>query len=74
MILPHTYAAGRLAEEHRMDTGRAGEHARLLRTAKPVRVRRNNRVLASLKGRLFSSGTRDKREKRQARLILESHR
>jgi len=74
MILPHTYAAGRLAEERRMDTGRDGEHARLLRAAKPVRVRRNNSVLASLKDRLSPSGTRGKREKRQARLILESHR
>ena len=46
MIPPYTYAAGRLAEERSRDVLREGEHARLMRTARPIRLGQIDRMLA----------------------------
>lgn len=74
MILPHTYAAGRLAEERRMDARRDGEHAILLRSAKPVRVIRKRRFFAGLGAGLFARERREERTKGPSRLVLEARR
>jgi hypothetical protein len=54
MIPPYTYAAGRLAEERARDTMRDGEHARLMRMARPARAGPMDRLLARV-GRLLVS-------------------
>jgi len=56
MIPPYTYVAGRLAEERRKDVMREGEHARLMRRARPVRRRAANRFIVSVGDLLVSTG------------------
>jgi len=56
MILPYTYMAGRLAEERMRDAMREGEHARLMRMARPVRFGPMDWFLASIGGLLVSVG------------------
>jgi hypothetical protein len=54
MIPPYTYAAGRRAEERQSDTMRDGEHARVMRMAKPVRRGRTDTIAARV-GSLLAS-------------------
>jgi hypothetical protein len=56
MILPHTYAAGRLAEVRMRDGMREGEHARLMPMARPARFGPVEPILASVGGLLVSAG------------------
>jgi hypothetical protein len=53
---PYTYAAGRLAEERMREPRRDGEHARLMRMAKPARAGPLDRLLAGVGGLLVSVG------------------
>jgi len=46
MIPPHTYAAGRRAEERARETMLDGEHARVMRMARPVRPRATRGFIA----------------------------
>ena len=56
MLPPYTYAAGRLAEERAKDAMREGEHARLLRMARPVKRGPMDRLMAKLGGLLITQG------------------
>lgn len=56
MLPPYTYAKGRLAEERRQDVLREGEHARLMRRARPVRRRPIDHVLTSIGEALVTAG------------------
>lgn len=56
MIPPYTYAAGRLAEERTRDVLREGEHARLMRMARPIRRGHMDRLLARVGRVLVWSG------------------
>lgn len=58
MMLPYTYVAGRLAEERMRDNMREGEHARLMRMARPVGPGLLDQALASIGGLLLSAGER----------------
>jgi hypothetical protein len=53
---PYTYAAGRLAEERAREPMRDGEHARLMRLAKPARAGPMDRLLACVGRLLVSAG------------------
>ena len=72
MIPPHTYAAGRLAEEHRHDAWRESDHARLIRAARPARVGLMKRLLAAIDDLLISGVERmpspDKSRQTQLRI------
>ncbi len=56
MIPPYTYVAGRLAEERTQDILREGEHARLMRMARPIRRGQIDRLLARVGQVLVWSG------------------
>lgn len=56
MIPPYTYIAGRMAEERRHDVLRDGEHAYLMRRAKPVKISLYGRALARASDILIATG------------------
>jgi hypothetical protein len=70
MLPPYTYAAGRLAEEQAKDFLREGEHARLMRMARPVRRGPICKLLASVGRLLVRSGERLRERYEPARVRL----
>lgn len=56
MMPPYAYAAGRLAEERMAEPMRDGEHARLMRMARPVKRGPGHGLWARVGGLLASAG------------------